>query len=96
MAAHPCCDPDTCIRREIASLLDPDSPIIDRIYVAACAVAATCGNLTPEELQSCAGKMFEVTPECHLANAFVIAYQTERDARSGRRDIERLRAALQK
>jgi hypothetical protein len=40
--------------------------------------------------------MFEVTPECHLANAFVIAYQTERDARSGRRDIERLRAALQK
>ena len=93
MTAKSCCDPDTCIRREIASLLDPDAPIVDRIYVAACAVALTCGKLTTEELHTCASRMFNVTPECELANAFVIAYQTERDARAGRMEIERERAA---
>jgi hypothetical protein len=94
MADHQCCDPESCIRREVATLLDPDSPIVDRIYVAACAVAATCGELSHAELHTCAAKMFDVTPECELAKAFVIAYQTERDARSGRMDIERLKASL--
>jgi len=92
MIAKSCCDPDTCIRREISSLLDPDSPIVDRIYVAACAVAMTCGELGKDELHACAAKMFDVTPECQLAKAFVVAYQTERDARMGRMEIERQRA----
>jgi hypothetical protein len=96
MADHHCCDSESCIRREVASLLEPDSPIIDRIYVAACAVAATCGELSQDELHACAAKMFELTPDCQLAKAFVIAYQTERDARGGRRDLERLKAALSK
>lgn len=92
MIAKSCCDPETCIRREISSLLDPGSPIVDRIYVAACAVASTCGELGNDELHACAAKMFDVTPECQLAKAFVVAYQTERDARLGRIEIERERA----
>ncbi len=92
MIAKSCCDPDTCIRREISSLLDPDSPIVDRIYVAPCAVAMTCGELSKDELHACGAKMFDVPPECQLTKAFVVAYQTERDARLGRIEIERERA----
>lgn len=86
--SRPCSDEDACIRREIANLLDPDAPIVDRIHVAACAVALTCGNLTTEELHSCAGRLFDVTPDCGLADAFVFAHQTERDALASRLDIE--------
>jgi len=92
MIAKSCCDPDPCIRREISSLLDPNSPIVDNIYVAACAVAMTCGELNDHELHTCAAKIFDVTPGCQLTKAFVVAYQTEREARLGRIDIERDRA----
>ena len=91
-AAKSCCDPDTCIRREIASLLDPDAPILDRIYVAACAVAQSCGELTPQEVHACAARMFDVSPECELSKAFAIAYQTERDVSSARTELENQRA----
>lgn len=93
MTAKACCDPNVCVRREVANLLDPDAPIVDRIYVAACAVANTCGELSLRELNACAAKMFDVSPNCELAKAFVVAYQTERDARDGRIEIERERAA---
>lgn len=89
MNPRSCCDADSCIRKEIATLLDPDSPIVDRIYVAACAVAATCGKLTLDETYTCASRLFDVTPECDLAKAFVIAYQTERDVREAKIQIER-------
>lgn len=88
-----CCDEDTCIRKDIAHLLEPDSPIEDRIYTAASAVARTCGSLTPQELNLCASRLFDSPSECDLTKAFVIAYQTERDAIAGRRDIEKRRAA---
>jgi len=90
--AKSCCDPDTCIRREIATLLDPDAPILDRIYVAACAVAQSCGELTPDEVHACAARMFDVAPECELSKAFAIAYQTERDLSSVNVQRERRRA----
>jgi len=88
-----CCDDDSCIRKDIANLVDPDSPIVDRVYVAATAVARTCGKLTSDELHVCATRLFDSPPECDLTKAFVIAYQTERDALAGQRDIEKRRAA---
>jgi hypothetical protein len=73
--------------------MDPDSPIEDRIYVAATAVARTCGSLTAAELSVCASRLFDSPSCCDLTKAFVIAYQTERDALAGQRDIEKRRAA---
>jgi hypothetical protein len=88
-----CCDEDSCIRKDIAHIVDPDSPITDRIYVAAAAVARTCGSLNAEELHVCASRLFDVPAECDLANTFLIAYQTERDVIAGLHDIEKKRAA---
>lgn len=90
--SRPCCDQDTCIRTELATLLEPDSSIVDRICVAACVVAQTCGTLGPDDLHSCASKLFDVYPECELTSAFVLAYQTERDAIAERRKLEKCRA----
>ena len=87
-----CCDTGNCIGKELASLLDPEAPIVDRISVAACGVAQTCGSLDIEELQFCAARLFDVPPECDLASAFVIAYETERDAMAERRRYEKRRA----
>ncbi|HYL76041.1 MAG TPA: hypothetical protein VEU96_17660 [Bryobacteraceae bacterium] len=92
MIAKSCCDPDTCIRREISSLLDPDSPIVDSICVAAYAVAMTCGERSKDELHDCASKLFDVAPQRHVANAFEVAYHAERDARLGRMENERQHA----
>jgi hypothetical protein len=88
-----CCGTDCCIRKDIEDLLDPDSAIEDRICVTATAVARTCGSLSASELEGCVTKLFDVPGECHLAKTFVVAYQTERDALDGRRDIEARRAA---
>ncbi len=89
-----CCDQDTCIRKQLASLLEPDSPIVDRICVAACVVAQTCHNLEEDDLRLCASRLFDVSPECELTNAFIVAYQTERDAMANRKDMEKLRATI--
>lgn len=89
--SRPCCDQETCIRRELAILLDPDAPIVDRVVAAACEVAQTCSSLSAHDLHSCASKIFDVLPECDLSNTFVMAYQTERDAIAGQRLIERQR-----
>jgi hypothetical protein len=93
MTVKPCYDRNTCIRREVSSLLDPDSPIVDRIYVAACAVAMTCGERSAEEIHVCAARMFDVTPQSELAKAFVFVHKSERDARDGRMQTERQLAA---
>jgi hypothetical protein len=90
---RPCCDEDACIRKDIAHLVDPDSPIEDRICTAASAVARSCGKLTPAELRFCASRLFDVPAECDLAKTFMIAYQTERDALAGKKDLEKRRAA---
>jgi len=90
--SRPNCSED-CIRRELARLQDPDAPIMDQIYLAACAVAATCGKLTVDELHVCASRLFDVAPACELSKVFVIAYQTERDACAGRLEMERKQAA---
>lgn len=93
LVTRPCCDEDACVRKDIAHLLDPDLPIEDRICTAASAVALTCGSLNPSELRYCASRMFDVPPECDLASTFIAAYQTERDALDGKRDLEHRRAA---
>jgi hypothetical protein len=70
-------------------LLEPESPIVDRICIAACVVAQTCSNLDLDDLRQCASKLFDVPPECELTRAFITAYQTERDAMAERKDLER-------
>lgn len=82
-----CCS-GSCIRRNIADPLDPGFPIEDRICVLAAAVARTCGSLNLKELEFCVTRLFDVPLECELIGLFVAAYQTERDALEGRRDIE--------
>jgi len=93
LVTRPCCDEEACVRKDIAHLLDPEYSIEDRICTAASAVALTCGNLNPAELRYCAARLLDVPPECELANTFVMAYQTERDALDGKRDLENRRAA---
>ena len=90
---NPCCDEDTCIKKDIEALLEPDSSITDRVRVAACAVARTCGRLSPDDLSFCAAQLFEVTPECHLTEEFIVAYQIERDTLDGKREIAKNRGA---
>jgi len=90
---RPCCDLDTCIKKDLAELLEPDSSIVERVHVAACAVARTCGKLTPDQLSFCAAQLFETTPECQLTSEFIIAYQIERDTLDGKRQIAKNRRA---
>jgi hypothetical protein len=91
--SRPCCNQDTCIGKGLTNLLEPASSIVDRICLAACVVAQTCGGIDRSDLRDCASNLFDVPAECELASAFVLAYQTERDAMAGRRDLEKLRAA---
>ena len=89
LVSRPCCDEDACIRKDIANLLEPESSIEDRVCLAASAVARTCGKLNPAELRFCASRLFDVPAECDLAKTFLVAYQTERDALDGERDLKR-------
>ena len=93
MPKVPCCDDGSCLKTELSRLSDPDSPILDRVTVAACAVAHTCKNLDGAELEFCFSTLFETTPDCRLCQDFVVAYQTERDAIAGKWDIEKRNAA---
>ncbi len=80
------------MRKELGSLLHPDHPIVDRVCLAACVVAQTCGNVAEGELQECAAKLFDVPPECELSRAFVMAYEAERRAIALRRQVEKIQA----
>ena len=70
-----CCDEGACPGKGIAGLLHTDSSIIDQIRIAACAVSGICGKLSVEEMRLCASRLFNVVPECTLADAFVAAYE---------------------
>jgi hypothetical protein len=87
-----CRGENTCIRAELTQRLDPDSSIVDRLLVAACVAAQTCRSLGANDLRSCASKLFDVPAECKLTDAFVMAYQTERDRMAGRRQTEKYQA----
>jgi|SRR5580698_1717994 hypothetical protein len=96
-SAKPCREPkcrgqDTCIRAELTELLDRDGSIVDRLLLAACVAAQTCRSLGANDLRSCATKLFDVPRECKLTDAFVHAYQTERDRMAGRRQTEKYQA----
>jgi len=69
--------------------MEPDSSIVDRLLLAACVAAQTCRSLSANDLRSCASTLFEVPPESELSTAFVMAYQNERDAMAGRRQLEK-------
>ncbi len=90
-----CRGKNTCIRAELTKLLDPDSPIVDRLLLAACVAAQTCRSLGANDLRNCASKLFDVPPQCKLTDAFVMAYQTERDRMAGRRQREKYQALRQ-
>jgi hypothetical protein len=90
--SRPYCSDNTRIQAEIATLLGPDSSIVDRILLGACILARTCHCLSANDLRNCASKLFGMSPECELSSAFVTAYQTERDAIAGHRQIEKHRA----
>ena len=64
-----CCDEDSCIRKELNDIVDPEAPIVQRIHVAACEVARICGSLNRQELNLCASRLFDLTPECDLTEA---------------------------
>jgi hypothetical protein len=81
------CDPG--IRTDLATLMEPDSSIVNRLLLAACVAAKTCRGLSANELRSCASKLFDVSEECELSSAFVMAYQNERDAMAGRYQFEK-------
>lgn len=84
-----CRGQDTCIRAELTELLDPDGSIVDRLLLGACVAAQTCRSLGANDLRSCASKLFDVPADCKLTDAFVMAYQTERDRMAGRRQTEK-------
>ncbi len=95
-SAKPCREPvcrgqNTCIRAELPELLDPDGSIVDRLLLAACVAAQTCRSLGTNDLRSCASQLFDVPLECELTDAFVMAYQTERDRMAGHRQTEKHR-----
>ena len=90
-----CRGENTCIRAELTELLDPDSPIVDRLLLAACVAAQTCRSLGANDLRSCASKLFDVPLECKLSDAFAMAYQAERDRMAGRRQTEKYQTLRQ-
>jgi hypothetical protein len=90
-----CRGQNTCIRARLTELLDPDGSIVDRLLVAACVAAQTCRSLGASDLRRCASKLFDVPTECKLTDAFVMAYQTERDRMAGRRQTERYQTMRQ-
>lgn len=69
-----CCGDSTCPRAEIARLLTPDDPIESRVDAAACSVAATCSNLTIDDLRYCFSGFFEIGAECELFDRFARVY----------------------
>ena len=93
MAMVRCCEDGNCLKTELSRLFDPDSAIEDRVTVAACAVAHTCKNLECSELEFCFTKLFDTPSDCRLCEQFVVAYQIERDAIAGKREIDRKKKA---
>ncbi|HEX6897233.1 MAG TPA: hypothetical protein VF146_18265 [Bryobacteraceae bacterium] len=92
--SRPCCDEDYCVRKQLDQLDNPELPLAERIACVASHVARTCQNLTRDELDFCAGRLFELTPECDLTMLFKIAYETEAAALQGRKEIIQARAKV--
>jgi len=80
-----CCDEESCPRADISRLMEPESPLQDRVRVVARAVAWTCEKLGPEDVKQCFSRWFQLPPECMLCEEFAHAYQDEHDALSGKR-----------
>ena len=74
---RPCCDEESCPRADISRLMEPESPISDRVRIVARAVAWTCEELSPENVKQCFSKWFQLPPECALCDEFLCAYQAE-------------------
>ena len=90
---RPCCDEKSCPRADISRLIEPESPISDRVRVVARAVAWTCEALSPEDVKQCFSRWFQLPPECTLCDEFLRAYQAEYAALSSRPANEKRMAA---
>ena len=89
----PCCDEESCPRADISRLMEPESPISDRVQVVARAVAWTCEELSPEDVKQCFSRWFQLPPECALCDGFLRAYQAEYAVLSSRPANEKRMAA---
>ena len=49
--------------------------------------AELCGKFPEGILRQCCAMLFEVPPDCRLCDGFRFAYQIERDALEGSREI---------
>jgi len=88
-----CCDEETCPRADISRLMEPESPISERVQVVARAVAWTCEELSPEQIRQCFSRWFQLPPECALCDEFIRSYQAEYTRASNRPVQEKTRTA---
>ena len=88
-----CCGEESCPRADISRLMEPESPLTDRIRIVARAVAWTCEELSPENVKKCFSRWFQLPPECSLCDEFLRAYLDEYAAVSSQPAIEKRRAA---
>ena len=90
---RPCCDEESCPRADISRLMEPESPLSDRVRIVARAVAWTCEELRPEDVKQCFSRWFQLAPECTLCDEFLRAYQAEHAAISSQPAGEKRMAA---
>jgi len=88
-----CCGEVTCPRADISRLMEPESPLPDRVRIVARAVAWTCEEMSPENVKKCFSRWFQLPPECSMCDEFLRAYQEEYAAVSSRPAIEKYRVA---
>jgi PilZ domain-containing protein len=88
-----CCGEESCPRADISRLMEPDSPLPERVRVVARAVAWTCEEMSPENVKKCFSRWFQLPQECSLCDEFLRVYQEEYAAVSIRPATEKRRAA---
>jgi len=91
--SRPCCDEESCTRADISRLIEPESPLPERVRVVGRAIAWTCEKLSPEDLERCFSRWFQLPPECTLCDEFARAYQDEYVAISSQPASGKVRAA---
>lgn len=88
-----CCDDESCPRADLVSLMEPGTPLQERVRVVARSVAWTCEKLSTENLKQCFSRWFQLPPECSMCEEFARAYQEEYDVVSNQPVEEKRMAA---
>ncbi|WP_321472229.1 hypothetical protein [uncultured Paludibaculum sp.] len=73
-----CCDRGVCPKEVLSQLLEPQTPLTDRVRAIAQDVADLCGTLTDREAAKCFGTLFGAGPEGRLFAEFRKSYTRER------------------